>query len=63
MEVKSSKPKSFIMTSMENLKRFHQRSYNTLGNGRDALFDLMDAVVTTRNVSSFVELSMRPVFR
>ena len=44
------------MTSIENLKRFRHRSYNMLGNGRDALFDLMDAVITTRSVSSFVEL-------
>ncbi len=63
MEAKSSKSKSFIMTSIENLKRFRQRSYNMLGNGRDALFDLMDAVITSRHVSSFVELSMSPVFR
>jgi hypothetical protein len=34
-----------------------------LGNGRDALFDLMDAVLTSRNISSFVELSLSPVFR
>jgi hypothetical protein len=34
-----------------------------MGNGRDALFDLMDAVLTTRSVASFVELSLSPVFR
>lgn len=51
------------MTSIENLKRFRQQSYNMLGNGRDALFDLMDAAITSRNISSFVELSLSPVFR
>jgi hypothetical protein len=51
------------MTSLDNLKQFRNDSYNRLGNGRDALFDLMDAVITTRSVSSFVELSLSPVFR
>jgi hypothetical protein len=51
------------MTSIENLKTFRHRSYIILGNGRDALFDLMDAVLTTRSVSSFVELTLSPAFR
>jgi hypothetical protein len=51
------------MTSLKNLERFRNRIYRMLGNGRDALFDLMDAVLTTRSVSSFVELSLSPVFR
>jgi hypothetical protein len=34
-----------------------------LGNAKDALFDLMDAVLVTRSVYSFVELSVSPVFR
>lgn len=51
------------MTSLDNLKQFRNDIYKRLGNGRDALFDLMDAVITTRSVSSFVELSLSPVFR
>jgi hypothetical protein len=51
------------MTSLEKLKQFRNYSYQILGNGRAALFDLMDAVLTTRSVSSFVELSLSPVFR
>jgi DDE superfamily endonuclease len=51
------------MTSLQNLGNFRHRTYLLLGNGRDALFDLMDAVLTTRSVVSFVELSLSPVFR
>jgi hypothetical protein len=51
------------MTSLENLERFRNYTYRILGNGRAALFDLMDAVLTSRSVSSFVELSLSPVFR
>jgi hypothetical protein len=51
------------MTSLENLQQFRNYSYTILGNGRAALFDLMDAVLTTRTISSFVELSLSPVFR
>jgi hypothetical protein len=51
------------MTSLQNLGNFRHRTYLLLGNGRDALFDLMDAVLTTRSLASFVELSLSPVFR
>lgn len=34
-----------------------------LGKGKDAIFDLMDAVMTSARVNSFVELSLSPVFR
>ncbi|MEH1840409.1 MAG: transposase [Nostoc sp.] len=37
--------------------------YTLLGNAKDALFDLMDAVLVTRSAYSFVELSTSPVFR
>jgi hypothetical protein len=45
------------MTSLEQLEAFRQSVYALLGNGRDALFDLMDAVVVSRSVSSFAEFS------
>lgn len=51
------------MKTIDQLKEFRQGVYTILGNGKDALFDLMDAVLITRGVKSFVELSMSPVFR
>ena len=49
--------------TFDKLKQFRQGVYTLLGNGKDALFDLMDAVLVTRSVYSFVELSVSPVFR
>ena len=51
------------MTSLDKLKYFRKAIYYRLGNAKDALFDLMDAVLTTRSISSFVELSLSPLFR
>lgn len=48
---------------IEKLKKFRQRAYQLLGNGKDATMDLMDAVLVTRSVYSFAELSLSPVFR
>lgn len=49
--------------TFDKLKQFRGRVYSLLGNGKDALFDLMDAVLVTRSVYSFVEFSISPVFR
>jgi hypothetical protein len=54
---------SLTMTTIDQLKQFRQGVYTILGNAKDALFDLMDAVLVTRSVYSFVELSLSPVFR
>lgn len=51
------------MTTVDRLKQFRQGVYTILGNAKDVLFDLMDAVLVTRSVKSFVELSLSPVFR
>lgn len=51
------------MESVAELETFRKLAYNLLGNGRDTLFDLMDAVMTSRSVSSFAELSLAGVFR
>lgn len=51
------------MTSLKQLAQFRQDAYAMLGNARDALFDLMDAVLTSRSIASFAELSLSPVFR
>lgn len=45
------------------MRNFALQTHQILGNARDALFDLMDAVLTTRHTTSFVELSLSPLFR
>ena len=45
------------------LIEFRQAAYEWLGNARDALFELSDAVIQMRQVQSFVELSCAPAFR
>jgi hypothetical protein len=47
----------------DQLKQFRSSMYTLLGKAKDALFELMDAVLVTRSVYSFVELSGSPVFR
>ncbi len=39
--------------TLDKLKQFRSGVYTILGNARDALFDLMDAVLVTRSVYSF----------
>ncbi|WP_242032888.1 transposase [Oscillatoria sp. FACHB-1406] len=48
---------------IEKLKQFRQQIYEDLGKARDALFELMDALVLTPKASSIAELSLCPVFR
>lgn len=50
------------MKSFTDLERMRKRAYHLMGKGRDGLFNLMDAVLTSRSVSSFAELSLSPVF-
>jgi hypothetical protein len=45
------------------LIEFRQAGYELLGNARDALFELSDAVIQMGQIQSFVELSCAPVFR
>ena len=47
----------------ERLQQFRQEAYQLLGKAKDATFELMDAVLLTRSVYSFAELSLSPVFR
>lgn len=49
--------------SLTNLASFRQKAYECLGASHDALFELMDAVLVSPKVSSFVQLSLSPVFR
>ena len=45
------------------LQQFRQDVYGCLGKAKDAVFELMDAVLTSPSVSSFVSLSQSPLFR
>lgn len=51
------------MNNFDKLREFRHKAYTLIGNGKDAIFDLMDAVLVGRSVSSFAELSLSPVFR
>jgi hypothetical protein len=59
----SDKHHSSATEHFNKLIQFRQAAYEQLGNGRDALFELTDAVIQMRHVQSFVELSCAPVFR
>ena len=45
------------------LKEFRQAAYNHLGRAHDVTFELMDAILLTRNAYSLADLSLSPVFR
>ncbi len=49
--------------SAKKLQKFRKEIYQLLGRAQDATFELMDAVLVTRNVYSLAELSLAPVFR
>ena len=49
--------------NFERLKAFRQEAYELLGKAQGATMDMMDAVLVTRSVYSFAELSISPVFR
>ena len=46
----------------ERLKDFRQAAYELLVRAKDATFELMDAVMTTRNASCLAEFSLNPLF-
>lgn len=45
------------------LNQFRLELYQQIGKAKDALFDLMDAVLTSGSIQSFVSLSQSPVFQ
>ena len=47
----------------QQLQQFRQTIYKCLGKGKDATFELMDAVLTSPSIPSFVSLSQSPIFR
>jgi hypothetical protein len=58
-----SKSLNLPKMNFERLKAFRQEAYELLGKAQGATMDLMDAVLVTRSVYSFAELSISPVFR
>jgi hypothetical protein len=56
-------PINIDLMIFKQLQEFRQTLYDTLGNARDTLFDLMDAVLVSASIASFVSLSQSPVFR
>jgi hypothetical protein len=59
----SNQHSSSATEHFNKLIQFRQASYELMGNARDALFELTDAVIQMRQVQSFVELSCAPAFR
>jgi hypothetical protein len=52
----------FLMMNCERLQAFRQATYELLSRAKDATFELMDAVMTTRQASSLAEFSLSPLF-
>ena len=63
--VNDEQTKQSSLTTMifDKLQQFRQAVYNRLGKTKDAVFELMDAVLVSPSVSSFVSLSLSPLFR
>jgi hypothetical protein len=59
----SSQDNSSATEHFNRLSQFRQAAYELFGNGRDAMFELTDAVIQMRQIQSFVELSCAPAFR
>jgi DDE superfamily endonuclease len=51
------------MKLLSKLQAFRQEAYSYLGRAKDAIFELMDAVILTRTANSFADFSLCPVFR
>ena len=52
-----------IQESISQLKQFRQELYEAFDLRRDALMELTDALLSTPNAQSVVELSLSPFFR
>jgi len=51
------------MMKYDRYRKFRQQTYQMLGKAKDATFELMDSVITTRNASCLAEFSLSPLFR
>ena len=47
----------------DRYRKFRQQTYQILGKAKDATFELMDSVMTIRNVSCLGEFSLSHLFR
>ncbi len=47
----------------DRYQKFRQETYGMLGKAKDATFELMDSIMTTRNASCLAEFSLSPLFR
>jgi hypothetical protein len=63
MEAGNYEQHSTIMNSVQDLQQFRNQIFQNLGKGRSAFMDLMDAILTSRSVSSLAEFSLSPLFR
>jgi hypothetical protein len=64
--VRSKKEKTRIFYDpmiFQRLQTFRQALYDRLGKARDAVFELMDAVLLSPSIPSLVSLSQSPIFR
>lgn len=59
----SSQHDSSTQEHFNKLQQFRQAAYDKLGNARDALFELGDAVMQLAHLQCFAELSCAPAFR
>ncbi len=50
-------------SSISQLQKFRINAYHCLGFAKDATFDLLDAILTTRNAHSLADFSLSPLFR
>ena len=55
--------KSLTVMILTQLEKFRQALYDCLGLAKDAVFELIDAVLTSPSIPSFVSLCQSPVFR
>lgn len=47
----------------DRYQKFRQQTYQMLGKAKDATFELIDSVMTTKNASCLAEFSLSPLFR
>ena len=47
----------------DRYQKFRQEIYLMLGKAKDATFELMDSIMTTKNASCLAEFSLSPLFQ
>src|SRR5258708_26963634 len=59
---KRTKLRSITLMNLNTVNNFRHEMYNGFGNGKDALFNLVDALSSEAEARSFPELSFSPFF-